>query len=466
MPHPRQFSGPELKQLHTALLSGFPTVDDLKQMVRFELDERLEQIAGGQDLFDIVFNLIQWAEARGRLEQLIQAAQAWNAGNPQLQEFVQTIAAASTSVAPPPPAAEDEDQQRRVDAATPAQANVGIPTEVWVQLCLPDSNGFRDELPSYTAYGDEVTQQDVRDHLLRISFPRNPASGELEAASISLTIRAPDFHIDRPTQHVQVFPYDDSSKFIFFLEPHRPRRKSTIVVDVLQETPDGQQSTLGTLPLQTAIRADTTMSSSLPTASAPWMLVALPLLTTAVTAGTLMGNLYDTGSASGSPAPAPPNPYLITQTPTLPSESAGGMDTSKGVSPAAKPDRSQAPGSVSLKDSANVHGPVIGVNTGSVIYFGSELENFKPDTVQPADTFTAYEAGLNLLLARLGSDHARYAEAQQYAQQLQENMDRARHDRDNEPLRAEREAIIMQLNRLSLQTVGVSFAALCAAGCG
>jgi hypothetical protein len=428
MPHPRQFSGPELKQLHTALLSGFPTVDDLRQMVRFELDERLEQIAGGDDLGDIVFNLIQWAEARGRLAELIQAAHTWNAGNPQLQAFVQTIAAASTSVAPPPPAAEDEDQQRRVDAATPAQANVGIPTEVWVQLCLPDSNGFRDELPSYTAYGDEVTQQDVRDHLLRISFPRNPASGELEAASISLTIRAPDFHIDRPTQHVQVFPYDDSSKFIFFLEPHRPRRKSTIVVDVLQETADGQLATLGSLPLQTSIRADATMSSSLPTASAPWMLVALPLLTTAAT--------------------------------------AGGIGTSKGVSPAAKPDRSQAPGSVSLKDSANVHGPVIGVNTGSVIYFGSELENFKPDTVQPADTFTAYEAGLNLLLARLGSDHARYAEAQQYAQQLQENMDRARHDRDNEPLRAEREAIIMQLNRLSLQTVGVSFAALCAAGCG
>jgi hypothetical protein len=38
-----------------------------------------------------------------------------------------------------------------------------------------------------------------------------------------------------------------------------------------------------------------------------------------------MGNLYDPGSAGGSPAPgrglAPPNPYLITQTPTFPSES-------------------------------------------------------------------------------------------------------------------------------------------------
>jgi hypothetical protein len=90
---------------------------------------------------------------------------------------------------------------------------------------------------------------------------------------------------------------------------------------------------------------------------------------------------------------------------------------------------------------------------------------FMPDAPQ-TDDFARYAAGLNLLLTRLGNDHLRYAEAQQYAQQLQENMDRARHDRDNEPLRAERDAIIAQLNELSLQTLGVSFAALCEAGLG
>ena len=85
---------------------------------------------------------------------------------------------------------------------------------------------------------------------------------------------------------------------------------------------------------------------------------------------------------------------------------------------------------------------------------------FMPDAPQP-DDFARYEAGLNLLLIRLGSNHPRFAEAQEYAQQLQENIDAARHDSDNEQLHTERDAIIAQLNRLSLQTVGMSFAELC-----
>jgi hypothetical protein len=89
---------------------------------------------------------------------------------------------------------------------------------------------------------------------------------------------------------------------------------------------------------------------------------------------------------------------------------------------------------------------------------------FMPDAPQ-TDDFARYAAGLNLLLTRLGNDHARYAEAMDYAQQLYELIVDAEQESDDEQSCTERDAIIAQLNGLSLQTLDVSFAALCAAGC-
>ncbi len=413
--------GSELQELYHALLSAFPTVDELEQMVRFELDEQLEHIAAGQDLGDIVFNLITWAEAQGKLEELIQAARNNNPGNLYLKQVAQLICPLPTQspaqllasldplqlptqLAVQSPELDMDDQPRRIDAATPAQAIVGTFTEVWVQICMPDSNGFRDELPTFTEYGDEVTQQDVCEDLLRTCFPRNPESGDLEEVSVLLKVRAPDFHIPHPIiQQVLVYPYEDSGKFIFFLKPHRATQRSTILVDIMQETAEGKEATLGTIPLQTTIRAKEPMHtprlhaeeprSNQDILPVPWILVALPLLM-------MSDNAADRAAAAS--------------TTTIPQDTAGEQQ--------------------------------------HVI--------FMPDAPQP-DDFARYEAGLNLLLIRLGSNHPRFAEAQEYAQQLQENIDAARHDSDNEQLHTERDAIIAQLNRLSLQTVGMLFAELC-----
>jgi hypothetical protein len=86
---PQKLTGSQPKQLHEALLSAFPNEDTLKQMVFFELGEILDSIAGGQNLSEIVFNLIGWAEAQGRTEELIQGACKQNPGNAELQKFVE-----------------------------------------------------------------------------------------------------------------------------------------------------------------------------------------------------------------------------------------------------------------------------------------------------------------------------------------------------------------------------------------
>ena len=83
-----RFTGPQLQELRDALISAYPTRPSLEQMVRFKLNENLHTITGDGNLDEIVFNLINWAEARGRLEELVSKAHAANSGNPQLRAFV------------------------------------------------------------------------------------------------------------------------------------------------------------------------------------------------------------------------------------------------------------------------------------------------------------------------------------------------------------------------------------------
>ncbi len=78
-------SGRQREKLKEALVDAFPTKAPLEQMLSFELDKNLDEIAGGKDLQEIVFNLIRKAEAEGWIEELILAARKANPGNPKLQ---------------------------------------------------------------------------------------------------------------------------------------------------------------------------------------------------------------------------------------------------------------------------------------------------------------------------------------------------------------------------------------------
>src|SRR5438094_205551 len=79
-------TGAESQQLHKALLSAF-TYEDLRQMLDFGLNVQLEAVGGGSNLNEIVFNLIKWAEAQGRTEDLIYAARNANPSNSDLRKF-------------------------------------------------------------------------------------------------------------------------------------------------------------------------------------------------------------------------------------------------------------------------------------------------------------------------------------------------------------------------------------------
>ena len=86
-----QLDGKSRKQFHEALLSAFPSAADLEQMVSFELDENLNYIATGGNYSEVVFKLIKWAQAQGRVEELLSAAGSANPGNPKLRSFDEQI---------------------------------------------------------------------------------------------------------------------------------------------------------------------------------------------------------------------------------------------------------------------------------------------------------------------------------------------------------------------------------------
>jgi Effector-associated domain 1/Papain family cysteine protease len=80
-------TGQEYWQLQQALISAYPSQAMLKQMIRFSFDVGLEEVAGGANYSEIVFNLIEWSESEGKTAELIAKAVQQKPGNEDLKAF-------------------------------------------------------------------------------------------------------------------------------------------------------------------------------------------------------------------------------------------------------------------------------------------------------------------------------------------------------------------------------------------
>ncbi|HHY56803.1 MAG TPA: hypothetical protein GYA08_15365 [Chloroflexi bacterium] len=118
-------AGSQIAQLLDALLAAYPRRDDLRMMVRVELNENLDAIAGGDTLRAVAFSLIEWAQRTGRTAELIAGARRGNPGNPALRAFAETLALTLGGPSPnPPPAAPSPDTL--ASANPPASLTVTI----------------------------------------------------------------------------------------------------------------------------------------------------------------------------------------------------------------------------------------------------------------------------------------------------------------------------------------------------
>ncbi len=91
-PPPRSdLSGQQFGRLRDALIASFPREANLREMLRTELELNLERVAGGNNLRDMVSQLIEYAEAHNKIQDLVRAARNSNPGNPQLRDIAEEL---------------------------------------------------------------------------------------------------------------------------------------------------------------------------------------------------------------------------------------------------------------------------------------------------------------------------------------------------------------------------------------
>lgn len=88
--HSEQLTGEQIQALWQALLDAY-TPSTLAMLVRFQLNERIETIAHGDNFSDQVYHLIDWAERTGRIEELIAKAQAEQPASEALRQIALAI---------------------------------------------------------------------------------------------------------------------------------------------------------------------------------------------------------------------------------------------------------------------------------------------------------------------------------------------------------------------------------------
>lgn len=86
-----ELTGDQFEQLEQALMSAYPKQESLKRMVRLGLDKVcLQDVNWDKPLTECVDQLIEWAEAQGKMIDLIRSAYRRNRTNKALKQFCAT----------------------------------------------------------------------------------------------------------------------------------------------------------------------------------------------------------------------------------------------------------------------------------------------------------------------------------------------------------------------------------------
>jgi hypothetical protein len=115
----------------------------------------------------------------------------------------------------------------------PSQVVVDQPTEVWVQVCLPDSSGFVESLPQFTSAGEEIGKPDARRSPGSVQFIER--EGHLLNAVLSVTVTSPHFEVVGETRAISLSPRHDSAKLVFQVIPTGVVARARVFVSVTQE---------------------------------------------------------------------------------------------------------------------------------------------------------------------------------------------------------------------------------------
>ena len=87
-----KLSGVEYQKLVKSIVKAYPTKDDLAQIVMYSLEENIDAIVNSETTTQsIVFNLINWAETRGKLKNLLEIISQERPDNVELQNTIKNL---------------------------------------------------------------------------------------------------------------------------------------------------------------------------------------------------------------------------------------------------------------------------------------------------------------------------------------------------------------------------------------
>jgi len=92
MTNPMKLTPQQEERLEEALLSAFPSCNELERMLQHQMGINLNEIVPTDDSLKItVHKLVRWAISQGRIKDLIKKAHQANPGNPELKAFYQGL---------------------------------------------------------------------------------------------------------------------------------------------------------------------------------------------------------------------------------------------------------------------------------------------------------------------------------------------------------------------------------------
>lgn len=84
-----ELNGQQSKELRLALTNAFLEESILKRIVWENLNQRLDEIASGNNIGEKIYSLIDWANSEGKVRELVKAAAYEKSNNSKIQEFAQ-----------------------------------------------------------------------------------------------------------------------------------------------------------------------------------------------------------------------------------------------------------------------------------------------------------------------------------------------------------------------------------------
>ncbi len=165
------FTAAQKGTLDDAVRDAYRNYDSLQRMLAYKLDRRLSDISAQAGMKDVVFHLIESAEAEGWLDELATGALIANPGNPALRQlYEQGIFAPSAAVRQ---VLADPQDVSTASLLPYAPTLAGLPPRPELESLLRATVGFLDVVPWATG----LLEQASRVCLIEIDAPKGTISG-------------------------------------------------------------------------------------------------------------------------------------------------------------------------------------------------------------------------------------------------------------------------------------------------